>query len=306
MRNEAAHRDRAAVAGRGDQHHLGHRLFFDVAQVHGRAHGKADLLDPILERAVLVQRIAILIAGDADILRLHDDAWHAIVDQGGAHALYFVHRIAAGQQRATGGAGGVAKFKRHGRSRAGHAVDPSAAVIADGAAGRLHRGDGDLAGIFHEDGDAGFAVLRRHQAALDREGADAREDVAAILRVADDRLVDEDLKEEIIDIDARPIRFPDDRDLAGERICAAHAIDLARVGRAHHPQQEGVARGRVDGQVFGKEIAALGRAAAHPHHARLTMCRHLQLRSFEPLDWLPPGSVSLRPPCGRGPGLRYI
>ena len=80
MRDETARRDRAAIARRGDQHHLGHGLFLDVSQVHPFADGEADRLDPGFERHVLVQRVAVFIAGDADILRLHDDAGHAIVD----------------------------------------------------------------------------------------------------------------------------------------------------------------------------------------------------------------------------------
>ena len=63
----------------------------------------------------------------------------------------------------------------------------------------------------------------------------------------------------------------DDADLAGERVGAAHAVDLARVGRAHDGQQQAVARRRVGGQVVGEEIGALGGAAAHHHagHGRL-------------------------------------
>ena len=158
----------------------------------------------ILQCAVGVQRVAVFIAGDADILRLHHDAGHAIVDQGDAHTLDLVKGIAGRQQRAAGGAGGVAKFQRDRRGTAGHAVDPGLALIADLAAGGLNRGDRDLSGIFHEDGDVGLAVLRGDEATLDREGADASEDIAAILRVADDRLIDEDLEEEIVDVGVGP------------------------------------------------------------------------------------------------------
>src|SRR5690606_35032952 len=62
-----------------------------------------------------------------------------------------------------------------------------------------------------------------------------------------------------------PLRLLEDRNLGGERIGAAHAVDLAIVRRAHDPQQEGVAGGSVLRQVVRKEEGSLGGAAAHPH-----------------------------------------
>ena len=69
--------------------------------------------------------------------------------------------------------------------------------------------------------------------ALDREGADAGEDVSAIRRGVDHVLVGKDLREQEIDIDVLFLRAADDRDLGGERMRAAEPVDLARVGRAH-------------------------------------------------------------------------
>ncbi len=58
-------------------------------------------------------------------------------------------------------------------------------------------------------------------------------------------------------------RARDDRHLAGERIGAADAVDLTRVGRPHRREQHAVARRRVRRQVAGEKVRALGRAAAH-------------------------------------------
>jgi hypothetical protein len=37
--------------------------------------------------------------------------------------------------------------------------------------------------------------------------------------------------------------------LLGQRVAAAHAVDLARIGRTHHAEQEGIAFGDIGGQV---------------------------------------------------------
>jgi hypothetical protein len=57
----------------------------------------------------------------------------------------------------------------------------------------------------------------------------------------------------------------DDRDLAGERVAAADAVDLARVRRAHHRQQQGVPFAGIGGQVTGEEVRPLGRTSAQDH-----------------------------------------
>src|SRR3546814_1400561 len=92
------------------------------------------------------------------------------------------------------------------------------------------------------------------QPAFDREWSNARKDIAAILRVGDNRLIDENLQEQIIDIDARAIGSADHRNLAGQRIGAAHPVDLTRLGAAHHAQPKGIARGNIVGTVVTEEI----------------------------------------------------
>ena len=267
VRNETAHADRAASPGRGDEHHLGHALFRHVAQVHPFAHGQPDRLDPGLELRVGVQPVTVLVSGDADIGGFHHHAGHAVVDQGHGHAIHHIDCIAAGQQRAAGRTGRVAKLGRNRGVGAGHAVNRGIALVGHHAARRLDGGDGDLPGVFHEDRNAGFVAGGRHQPAFDRKRANPGQDIAAVLGIGDDRLIDEDLQEQVIDVDPFAHRFADHRDLAGQRIGAAHPVDLDRIGATHHRQQERIARRGVGRQVVLQKITALGRAAAHPHAA---------------------------------------
>src|SRR3546814_1686598 len=65
------------------------------------------------------------------------------------------------------------------------------------ASRRLHRGDGNLTGVLHEDRHARFPTCGLDQPAFDREWSNARKDIAAILRVGDNRLIDENLQEQI-------------------------------------------------------------------------------------------------------------
>jgi len=113
------------------------------------------------------------------------------------------------------------------------------------------------------DAHGGDRVGGLDQPLLDGEGADAGQHVAAVGGDVDLRLVQLHLREQIVDIDAGPARPLDDGDLAGQRIGAAEAVDLAPVGRAHGRQQHPVAQGPVARQVGGEEIGTLGGAATH-------------------------------------------
>ena len=59
---------------------------------------KADRLYPRLEFGIGVQRIAVFIAGDADVGGPEHHARHPVVDKGDGHTVHHVHGIAAGQQ----------------------------------------------------------------------------------------------------------------------------------------------------------------------------------------------------------------
>ena len=63
---------------------------------------------------------------------------------------------------------------------------------------------------------------RLDQTSFDCEGTNACKNIAAILSVGDDRLVNEDLQEEIVDIDIGPRGLGNDGDLGGQRIGAPY------------------------------------------------------------------------------------
>jgi len=68
-----------------------------------------------------------------------------------------------------------------------------------------------------------------YQAVLDRVRADAREQVATVLGIADQRLRDRHLQEQVVHVGVRMARRAHDRDLAGERVRATQPVDLAGV-----------------------------------------------------------------------------
>jgi hypothetical protein len=130
-----------------------------------------------------------------------------------------------------------------------HTIDTCIAVIADLPTGRLHGCDRDLPGIFHRDGNVGFIAGCRNKAAFNCERPDARKDIPAILRIGDNCLINENLQEQIVDINALARRFAHNCDLAGQRVCPAHAIDLQRIWGTHDPKQECIALYRISWQI---------------------------------------------------------
>jgi hypothetical protein len=115
------------------------------------------------------------------------------------------------------------------------------------------------------DAQVGFVVRGLYQPTFDGRRPDARQDIAAALRVADRRSIDEDLQEEIVDIGIRSARRRQDRDLRGQGGAAADAVDLPQVRRSHDPQKHVFALCRFGRQVAGREIGALGGTAPHDH-----------------------------------------
>jgi hypothetical protein len=82
--------------------------------------------------------------------------------------------------------------------------------------------------------DLGVSATRVDEAAFHGERTDPGEEIPTVLAVGDLGLVDADLQEEIVDIGIGPAGRRDDGHLAGQRMSAADAVDLACVGRAHH------------------------------------------------------------------------
>jgi hypothetical protein len=56
---------------------------------------------------------------------------------------------------------------------------------------------------------------RSDQAALEGKGTNARKDIAAVVRIGHDRLVDKNLQEQVIDIDPLALRLGNHCNLAG-------------------------------------------------------------------------------------------
>ena len=82
VRDEASGRSTAPpCCGGATSIILGTDFSVDVAEVHQRPGLQADRLDPRLQRRIGVERLAILIAGRADIRGPEHDAGHAVVDQ---------------------------------------------------------------------------------------------------------------------------------------------------------------------------------------------------------------------------------
>ena len=96
---------------------------------------------------------------------------------------------------------------RHRRGGAGHAVDARVAGIAHPAARRLDGGDRDLAGVLHEDAHLGLAV--RARATSPRSIANGPTPARMLPQFCASvtiGLVDEDLQEQVVDVDARRAR----------------------------------------------------------------------------------------------------
>jgi hypothetical protein len=263
VRDEGARADASAVARRGDEAHLRHHLVLHVAQVHGRSGLQADGFDARLQFGVGVQLVAGFVAGASEVAGAHQHHRHAVVDAGDLHAVELVHHVAGGQQLAAHRTGGFEEVDLDRGGGARHAVDARIAVVAHAAAGRLQNDLAQCAGVEGEDAQRRLAITRRHQTAFDGEGADAGQHVAAVGGGVDARLVDQHLREQELQIDAGFHGLADDGHLAGERVGAAHTVDLARIGRAHDGEQHTVALRGVGGQVGGEEERTARRAAAH-------------------------------------------
>ena len=61
------------------------------------------------------------------------------------------------------------------------------------------------------------------------------------------------LREQELEVDASPIAGRDDAHLAGQRIRAADAVDLPRIGRTHHGEQYAIARRESIGRSLARK-----------------------------------------------------
>lgn len=221
------------------------------------------------------QLLVRLVPGDPQVLgRRHHDR-HAVVDARHLDAVDHVH-LAAGRQQAAGGrARRVLEPEHDGRGRSRHPGDGGAAPVVDAPAGRGEARGGRAAGVEQADAHLGVFTARRDQPAFDGERADAGQQVPAVLRRRDDRLVHGHLEEQVVEVGRRIGARRHHGDFAGQRMRAADAVDLARVGAPQGAQQQVVALHGIGGQVGRQEVRALRGAAAHQHaaHALIGHCR---------------------------------
>ena len=108
-------------------------------------------------------------------------------------------------------------------------------------------------------------------------------------RVADLGLGRPHLQEQVVDVGVGARRRADDGDLAGERVGAAHAVDLARVRRAHRGEQHAIARRAIGGQVA--RVGSTGPSTCR----RASACREWPRSTVSP-----PRSGCVRDRRGRG------
>ena len=184
-------------------------------------------------------------------------------------ALDDVDDVAGRQQRAAG----RARRCRRTRARSGAAVPGTPAIarvaVVDGTPSRdRERGGGHAAGVEHADphraapvGRAGRPGRARPRTGRRRRGG-CRSSAGRRRSPGRRRPAGRDSRR-------RPRRRATDptiADLRRQRVGTADPVDLAGVGRAHDPQQQVVALGRIGRQVGGEEVRPLRRSAPH-HHA---------------------------------------
>src|SRR5215469_2552111 len=110
-----------------------------------------------------------------------------------------------------------------------HAVDAGGAVITNVPAWRLNRRGRERLGIAHPDADLRHGVSASDESLVDRERADGRQHVAAVLVVSDLGPIGPDLKEELVHICVGATGPAADGHLRGPWVATTHAIDLSFV-----------------------------------------------------------------------------
>ena len=236
----------------------------------------AQGFDALLERRISIELGHSFVAGAAHVRGLKHHQRHAVVNAGhrqgeGYKALardcHHVTYLAGGEQARANRTRGIQKIDGDGRRAAGHTVNPGVAVIAHSPAlrrhGRLHGHIALHVGVERQHPHRGGVALWFYQATFQRKRHHRGQHVAAVGAGVHGVFVRLQLGEQKVERHARRAAGADDADLAGQRVGAAHAVDLPAIRRAHHGQQHPVAGGHVGGQVRGQKKRAARAAATH-------------------------------------------
>jgi hypothetical protein len=203
-RDEGAGADRAARGGRGDQRDLRDRGAADVTEPHRLARLEAQFPHAPVQFLVGLEFGDRLVAGLPEAARRDHDDGHPVVDTGHRDPAEHIREIPRRQHARRGGrvlARAFLEVQHDRRGSAGHAVDRDLTGVPGLAARCRERGGHDAVGVHHPDTDPGLLPARGDETALDRERADAGQDVAAVLPVRHDGLVHHDLKEQVVHVD---------------------------------------------------------------------------------------------------------
>ena len=151
------------------------------------------------------------------------------------------------------------------RALAGDAVEHGVALDHRAAARDLEARLDPLIQVAVVEGESGLAVRHVNQSFVDGERSNRGREVAAVAAVIDERPIDGDLAEEIVDIHAGPRARAHHHHLAERGNAAAHAVELApvRVGAAEGGEEERVPTRPLRRQVAAVEEEALAGAAPH-------------------------------------------
>src|SRR5690606_16767127 len=124
---------------------------------------------------------------------------HGNVDQGYLDAVDLLDQLAGRQELAGLGADDIHEVQPDGSGGAGHAGNRGVAFIDHAIGIGLDDGFDAAVGVDVENGDRRFRAGHRDHAALDGEGPDSGEDVAAGGGGVHERFGHRDLGEEVID-----------------------------------------------------------------------------------------------------------
>src|SRR5215469_13660329 len=196
--------DQAAAMSRGrDQCHFWNHLGTHVTQTHALAAQDTNLFQACLEFLVGIEFGWGLVACFSDVSRAQYHHRHAVVDEGRFNSFDLVQCPARWQQRATYRTLGFEKVDPDGGGTARHTGNTSVSLIANLSARGGYMGDCYVGSVDHVNGHRGNWIPGSDQSPFDRKGTNASQHVAAVGGNVNERSVDRDLGEEVVDVNSR-------------------------------------------------------------------------------------------------------